>query len=286
MLLAELDLFVLHVQIVDVGWDIAFVTELARDEVPLRCVILKQLVVHRIDQTGDMRRQVLGRGMDRLDVSGRKFHEVRQIAKTIIQIPFQKRFVDMLERGIFWGSGRGRHQSSLFCEAGSIKMVGVNWIHSSNPRSTIRPCELDVKVHSIALFRNLPEHRARSVVLAKTLATPMDSWRNTSLNAQKGVALNASSTPFLSGCATPRIAGYNRLCLSPFFVSKVRNPCFPKPSNTRCGPSCIFRPLPPKRKQRIKSPQPRSCPRPIFRKCSKRSFAAVLFIRSAAARVG
>ena len=86
----------IHVQVGQVGRDVARVSLLARDEVPPSRVVALQLVVHSVDerrhQRGDGRR---GR-VDRGDVFRPEAHELGEVAEPVPEVRLEAFFVDHL----------------------------------------------------------------------------------------------------------------------------------------------------------------------------------------------
>src|SRR5204862_1784383 len=89
MLLAKLDYFMVQAQRVDVRWDRSLISELPRDEMPLRRVVVEQLDVDGIDQPRNEWSQEWRGAVNCFDIGFSKAHEFAEGADTVHEVVFQ-----------------------------------------------------------------------------------------------------------------------------------------------------------------------------------------------------
>jgi hypothetical protein len=95
VLLAELDLLVIHPEGLDAIRDSALITCLTRDEVPPRGVVGRKLVVHGVDQRRHYGGQMLRGGVNRRDVVTVESHELGHVGESVSQVRFEPWFVNL-----------------------------------------------------------------------------------------------------------------------------------------------------------------------------------------------
>ena len=96
MLLAKLDLLVIHRDVFQPGGSRTFESRLAGDKVSPGGVVLLEFVVDGIDEPIHQRGQCRGGSVNRGDIVRSKAHEACEVLEPIAKLGFQPLFVNVL----------------------------------------------------------------------------------------------------------------------------------------------------------------------------------------------